>query len=167
LCIVKTVIPLDIFKAAFGVLACPLPDGQVLGSSQSDWPEVVRAIARSGWTATWNPDRRSLELGDLYDSDRRHQSFAVRPTPAIRVNFFVQDEVLFDIDLRELEEQVALDAVCEVVALLGRSLGKPVTLSHEGNFDDVVVRYEPDIDEFTITPTPIQGPAPDDERRTH
>lgn len=46
------------------------------------------------------------------------------------MNFFVSDEVLFDIDLREIVDHVALDAIYEVVALLGASLGKPVTVSH-------------------------------------
>ncbi len=75
--------------------------------------------------------------------------------PNVQVNFFLGDEVLFDVDLRELEDQSALDALCEVLVLLGRSLRKPVTLSHEGNFDDVVIRYEPGIDEFTLIPIPI------------
>lgn len=152
---VKSAFPLADFEAAFGDLALALPDGQVLGSSQSDWPAVVRAIARTGWSVAWSHDGRNVELGQLDDPDRRHDSFAVRPIPTVRVNFFLGDEVLFDVDLRELKDQIALDAVCDVFALLGRTLGKPVTLSHEGDFDDVVIRYEPDTDKFTLIPTPI------------
>ncbi|GAA1527497.1 hypothetical protein BJ978_001435 [Agromyces terreus] len=152
----KSVVSLADFKAAFGGdFAGPLPDGQVLGSSQSDWPAVMRAIARTGWNVAWNRDGGNVEFGQLHDPDRRHDSFAVRPMPNVQVNFFLGDEVLFDVDLRELEDQSALDALCEVLVLLGRSLRKPVTLSHEGNFDDVVIRYEPGIDEFTLIPIPI------------
>ncbi|KQX07704.1 MULTISPECIES: hypothetical protein [unclassified Leifsonia] len=152
---VKSVLSLADFKAAFGDLALALPDGQVLGSSQSDWPAVVQAIGRTGWSVAWSHDGGAVELGQLHDPDRRLDSFAVRPIPTVRVNFFLGDEVLFDVDLRELQDQVALDAVCEVFALLGRSLGKPVTLSHEGDFDDVVIRYEPGTDDFTLIPTSI------------
>jgi hypothetical protein len=70
----------------------------------------------------------------------------------VQVNFFLSDDVLFDVDLRKVEDQVALDAVCELVAVLGRSPERPVTISHEGNFDDVVVRYEPGTDKFTLSP---------------
>ena len=91
-----------------------------------------------------------MAVGDINEPDRLDASFTVHPIPTVRVDFFLSDEVLFDIDRRELVDQVALDAICEVVARLGASLGKPVTISYEGNFDDVVLRYEPRVDEFTM-----------------
>jgi len=152
MCDLDGVIPLADFKAAFGDLAAPLPDGQVVGSNGSDWPEVLKALEQRGWSAKGNQDGAPIEPGDLRDPDRSGASFAVRPTLVVQVNFFLDDEVVFDIDLREVEDQVALDAVYELVAVLGKSLQRPVTISHEGSFDDVVVRYEPGTDQFTLGP---------------
>lgn len=151
----KSLVRLADFTEAFGPHAGVLPDGLVLGSNRSDWPEVIRAVSRVGWTASWNPEGGIVELGELENQYRQHASFEVGPIPNVQVNFFLGDEVLFDIDLRELVDQVALDAVCKVVALLGVSLGKPVAISHEGDFDDVVLRYEPDLEEFTMVGAPM------------
>ncbi|HEY9291386.1 MAG TPA: hypothetical protein VIP98_08930 [Microlunatus sp.] len=146
----KSAVRLSDFSELFGDLDGHLPDGQVLGSNWSDWPEVIRLISRSGWTGTWFSDGAPVAVGDINEPDRLDASFTVHPIPTVRVDFFLSDEVLFDIDRRELVDQVALDAICEVVARLGASLGKPVTISYEGNFDDVVLRYEPRVDEFTM-----------------
>lgn len=151
----KSPVRLTDLSELFGELDGHLPDGEVLGSNWSDWPEVMRLLALSGWTGTWLSDGAPLEVGDIDEPDRRDASFTVHPIPTVRVNFFLSDEVLFDIDRRELVDQVALDAICEVVARLGASLRKPVTISYEGNFDNVFLRYEPSVDEFTIRAMPM------------
>lgn len=53
---------------------------------------------------------------------------------------------MFDIDLREFTSQDALGAV---IAQLGSTLDLQVVLYSEGDFDDVVVSYNPVAREFS------------------
>lgn len=69
----------------------------------------------------------------------------------VQVNFFPGgEEILFDIDLREITSQEALDALASVISQLGCALDLPVALSSEGDFEDVVIRYDPTSGEFSL-----------------
>lgn len=126
-----------------------LPDGLVVGSGRGDWPRIVPVIEESGWDAAWNDDGQKLAIGDLDNPSQERGSFALRPMSSVQINFFPDsEEILFDIDLREFTSQDALDALSAVIAGLGSALGLPVVLSSEGDYDDVVVRYDPSAGEF-------------------
>ncbi|WP_214468540.1 hypothetical protein [Microbacterium flavescens] len=139
------------FVASVGETPGVLPDGQVLGSSKTDWTRVFDLIKQRGWDAAWNGDGRAVVLEDLDDPSREGESFALRPIPAVQINCFPGDEeVLFDIDLREFNNQDALDALTAFMADLGSVLSMPVVISSEGDYADVIVRYDPDSREFSL-----------------
>ena len=58
----------------------------------------------------------------------------MRPIRGMAVNFwpYSADEILFDIDIREIHGQERLDALCAFLRAIGRRLGKPVLMSEEG-----------------------------------
>lgn len=145
------------FIAAFGDDPGVLPDGLVLGSGRADWLRIVPVIEENGWDATWNDNGQTITIGDLDNTSQKRGSFALRPTASVQINFFPDsEEILFDIDLREFASQHAVDALSAVIAKLGSALGLPVVLSSEGDYDNVVVRYDPTAGEFSRV-EPRQG----------
>ncbi|MEX2981262.1 hypothetical protein [Streptomyces sp. C36] len=52
-------------------------------------------------------------------------------------------EINFDIDLRELRGQTGVDTLCAFLGTLGRSLGKPVRMTGEGDYENPVLGFEP------------------------
>lgn len=139
------------FIAAFGDDPGVLPDGLVLGSCRQDWQRVLQVIDDNGWDATWGDNGESVVSGDFDDPSRSSLSFALRPMSTVQVNFFPGgEEILFDIDLREITSQEALDALASVISQLGCALDLPVALSSEGDFEDVVIRYDPTSGEFSL-----------------
>jgi hypothetical protein len=139
------------FIAAFGDEPGMLPDGRVLGSSETDWARVFQLIDDSGWHAIWHDNVRTVVSDDLVDPSRYGQTFGLRPSASVQINFWFGDEVLFDIDLREFSSQGALDILCAVIAELGSALDMPVVVSSEGAFDDVVLRYDPVSNGLSVT----------------
>ena len=133
---------LEQLRAAFGSEAGVLPDAWVIDSSEEDWPNLLTAFARAGWPHRWNSTGRTPLLGELDDPEYLGQSIAVWPTPGVQLNFFVEDNVVFDLDLRELQDQAAVDALCEAIDFIGTALGKSVEISEEGDRASVVVKFD-------------------------
>lgn len=158
---------LERFLAAFGDDPGVLPDGAIPRSHGSDWPKIVEALARAGWAAAWNPGGPAVLPHHLEDPSFRHSTFAVHPDPGIHVNFFPGDDgIVFDIDLREFVSQDKVDALVVFMAVLGRALGEPVTISQEGDFEAVVLRYEPKSDSLSASaPTPQAAIESDRDHR--
>ncbi|MFE6965649.1 hypothetical protein ACFVAJ_11060 [Agromyces sp. NPDC057679] len=139
-------------REAFGADAGCLPDGRVVDSGARDWLEILRVIDEAGWPATWNSDHTVAELGHFGLPAREHDSFAVRPGTGLQINFFFSTttEVLFDINLRELNDQASVDLMCDVVRRIGQALDKDVVVSQEGSWEQIVLRYEHALDRFTL-----------------
>jgi hypothetical protein len=129
---------------AFGPDTGHLPDAEAVGSTADDWPAVLDALGRSGWPT-------SPDVAAALDTDE-NPTLAVHPLPTVQVNFFPSwGYVAFDIDLRELVDQHSTDAVLAVIALVGRSTGKPVVLMHEGGgSESAVLAYDPSTDEHRL-----------------
>ena len=83
-----------------------------------------------------------VQESQLADPETDGAVFAVHPVPSVRLNFFAGPEVLFDIDLREIVTDHALTNVFAVLTRLGTACGTPVYLSSEGDWNDVIVKYE-------------------------
>jgi hypothetical protein len=147
---VSSLLRLADFRAAFGENAGVLPDGRVLESVRAEWSSVLGLAAAQEWSLNWSADGRKVAASDLGVESRDAQSFALRPVSGVQINWFLGDEIVFDIDLREYTDQAALDALCDVIARLGSALDKPVVLSAEGDWDDEVIRFEPDSGQFAL-----------------
>jgi hypothetical protein len=125
------------FIDAFGEDPGVLPDGSVRDSTHADWQLVLDALHAVGWPMAVIDSQASpvpREVSTLLAADELPSFFAC-PITGVKLNFFCSREgpVLFDIDLREIVSQEALDALCEAIRLIGRSTGRNVALSHEGS----------------------------------
>jgi hypothetical protein len=138
------------FHGAFGEDPGVLPDGEVVGSVESDWDAVFAMVHRSGWRMTTSDGHSALPLD-------RHglaalESFAVWPVDGVRVNFFPgPDAVTFDIDLRELVNQAAVDGIADVMRKLGITLHRDVLIRNEGSSGAPVIRYTIATDQFLLS----------------
>ena len=143
----------DEIQGAFGSEAGVLPDGWIEGSDTSDWPLVVQSIPGDGLVARWFEDGSPVSDGDVGgDSARTNDIFAATLPGGVQVDFFLGDEVMFDIDLRETVSQVAVDAMCAFIARIGTALPEIGCLGTPEGGSRAVVRFDPATDEFTLPP---------------
>lgn len=126
---------------AFGPEAGALPDCYAEGSAASDLPLLVDALRRTGWEVRWNSDGSHVLAEQSASRLAAGDSVRVHPTSSVQVNFFGWGEVAFDFDLRELTDQSAADALCDVIAFVGNELGRDVRVFEEGDTSDEVLRY--------------------------
>ncbi|MFJ6537013.1 hypothetical protein ACIQH5_12370 [Paenarthrobacter sp. NPDC091711] len=138
------------FHEAFGEDPGVLPDGEVAGSVEHDWDALFTMLHRSGWKVTTSdgylplpPNRRGLAEFEI---------FAVCPVDGVRVNFFPGPHgVFFDVDLRELVNQAAVDGLAHVMRKLGTMLRRDVVLRDEGSSGAPIIRYATATDLFSIS----------------
>ncbi|MEV6714371.1 hypothetical protein AB0M48_20310 [Lentzea sp. NPDC051208] len=82
----------------------------------------------------------------------------VWPDEGFLVNFFEagEDEVLFDVDVRELQGQERLDLLGVFLRELGLAFGRPVALTFEGCDPSEVpyLHYDPVADGFVLDRKP-------------
>jgi hypothetical protein len=114
-----------------------LPDGYVTGTGPGDWPALFALVRARGWTLRSGADE---------------QIHTVWPVPGLQVNFFVRpdDGIAFDVDPREVRDQDRLDALCGMLAELGRAFGKDVRLFPEGGLGWDLLRYEVAADRVVV-----------------
>ncbi|MFB2597475.1 hypothetical protein ACEXQE_06770 [Herbiconiux sp. P17] len=137
------------FREAFGEEPGILPDGEVLGSSEDDWDAVFAMLRASDWKVT-SGDRIS-PLPQTRHEIAAGESFAVWPVAGVQVNFFPGPEmVYFDIDLRELVNQAAMDGLTDLMKRLGDTLGRDVVILEEGAGEPPILRYSPASSLFTL-----------------
>ncbi len=68
--------------------------------------------------------------------------------------FHAEDEVDFDVDLRELQGQERLDGFCEFLREIGRRLGKPVLMDPEGDYGHPVLGFDVEADRVVLLADP-------------
>ncbi|WP_331735690.1 hypothetical protein OG379_40765 (plasmid) [Streptomyces sp. NBC_01166] len=64
--------------------------------------------------------------------------------------FHADDEVDFDVDLRELQRQDRLDVFCGFLREIGRRLGKPVLMDSEGDCGHPVLGFDVEADQVVL-----------------
>ncbi|MET9228355.1 hypothetical protein [Lentzea sp. NPDC003310] len=117
----------------------PLHDGCVLGEVREAWRAIAELARARGWRT----------LGPESDGATYH----VWPAEGFMVNFFeCHDEVVFDVDTRELQGQERLDLLAAFMRELGLEFGLSVALALEGldPSQNAYLRYEPTSDEFVV-----------------
>ena len=126
-----------------------LPDVRVPDASVEDWQAVLDLVADRGWECRYSVGERVLAVP-------RAEAVLSRPAgaerPVLRVwpdaevlvifRFHADDEVDFDVDLRELQGQERLDVFCGFLREVGRRLGKPVLMDPEGDCGNPVLGYD-------------------------
>ncbi|WP_192806317.1 hypothetical protein [Streptomyces sp. SS1-1] len=148
-----------------------LPDVPVPHASMEDWQAVLDLVVHKG-------SRRRYSEGGVVLPVPRAEAVLSRPAdaecPELRVwptadvlaifRFHAEDEVDFDVGLRELQGQDRLDVLCGFLRDIGRRLGKPVLMDPEGDYDHPVLGYDVEADRVVLLAHPhgrdSYGPAP-------
>jgi hypothetical protein len=118
-----------------------LPDMRVPDASVQDWQAVLDLVAKKGWKCQYSEGetvlpvpRAEVVLGRPADAEC--PNLLVWPTADVLAifRFYADDEVDFDVDLRELQGQDRLDVFCGFLREIGRRLNKPVLMDPEGHY---------------------------------
>lgn len=122
-----------------------LPDGVIEDTDIDDWQSVLDLAQTSGWRVGSHDGTsgRSMSARRLLGDEELH-TVALWPQPNVQINLFLnnESEVLFDFDTREIDDQKSLDTLCEFIRAIGRTVGKPVAVTHEGS-RLLLLRYAP------------------------
>ena len=134
-----------------------LPNGVVRNTSVDDWQRLLDLIRRRGWRAEWSGGGGwsvPPSAAEMFAEEERH-ALKIWPVTGLQVNLFPfgQDSIDFDLDSRELAGP-GLDDCVDFVREVGRSIGKVVELSHEGDESLVFLRYDPNADQLTAGAEP-------------
>ncbi|MEV6701625.1 hypothetical protein AB0M68_31470 [Streptomyces sp. NPDC051453] len=138
-----------------------LPDVWVAGTVVEDWQAVLDLILASDWRSKYSegdvvmPLPRAAEVLSR-PADAECANLRVWPVPDVDVLAIFRlesaDEIGFDVDLRELQGQERLDALCGVLGAIGRRLGKPVVMTPEGDWErsHPVLGFDVDSDQVVL-----------------
>ena len=116
----------------------PLPDAHVPGTTVADWQRLLDLVRSRGWRHEYAEGRQVLRAPFRAEAllARYDTGAVLRVWPVLGVlaifRPYDSDQIDFDVDLRELQGQERLDALCGFLRAIGRALGKPVLMTPEG-----------------------------------
>jgi len=138
-----------------------LPDVHVPGTTIADWRRAIELVRAERWVTEYSIGDAVADLPEqteaLFDRpDDESTLLRVWPVPGLLANFFFHTptQIDFDVDLRELQGQDRLDALCQFFKTLGRELRKPVVMTPEGIAELRILVYEPTVDRVVLTAKP-------------
>ncbi|MFE1318602.1 hypothetical protein [Kitasatospora phosalacinea] len=146
-----------------------LPDVFVAGTTAADWQAVLDLVEQRGWAHEYREGDAVLPLPRAEavlsrPDDAECPNLRVWPAPEVCAVFrFLSDEQIdFDVDLRELQGQERLDVLSGFLAAIGRRLGRSVPLFPEGGGTEPLLGYDADADRVRVLWTPPEActPAP-------
>ncbi|MFB7906962.1 hypothetical protein ACFC1T_11075 [Kitasatospora sp. NPDC056076] len=134
-----------------------LPDVYVADTTVADWQALLDLVVERGWGFEYAEGRAVLPLPRAEPvlsrpADAECPSLRVWPDPEVCAVFrFLGDEQIdFDVDLRELQGQERLDVLCGFLTAIGRRLGKPVPMYFEGDTRAPFLGYDPEADRVVL-----------------
>ncbi|MEH0474897.1 hypothetical protein ACN6K4_003591 [Streptomyces hayashii] len=138
-----------------------LPDVRVPEASVEDWQAVLDLVAERGWTCQYSVGEALLPVPRAEavlsrPADAECPNLRVWPTADVSAifRFHADDEVDFDVDLRELQGQERLDVFCGFLREIGRRLGKPVLMDPEGGYGHPVLGFDVEADRVVLLTEP-------------
>ncbi|MBZ3908630.1 hypothetical protein [Streptomyces griseiscabiei] len=141
-----------------------LPDLYVPDTAPGDWQALLDLVEESGWHHEYEEGATRLAVPSAVHIltrplDAECPRLRVWPTGDLLAIFrFLSDEEIdFDVDLREIQDQDRLDAFCHFLRSIGRRLGKPVLMCPEGAYDRPVLGFDPTLDRVVLLPDPAPG----------
>jgi hypothetical protein len=141
-----------------------LPDVRVPNTSVEDWQAVLDLVVEKGWKCRYSEGETVLPVPRAKavlsrPADAECPELRVWPTAEVLAifRFHAEDEVDFDVDLRELRGQERLDVFCGFLRELGRRLGKPVLMDPEGDYGHPVLRFDVEADRVVLCADPQVG----------
>ncbi|MER7755254.1 hypothetical protein [Kitasatospora sp. NPDC097643] len=139
-----------------------LPDVSVPGTSVEDWQAVFDLVRSSGWTWEYCEGGVVAPLpsaAEVLSRPAGAESVDLRvwPVPDVLAIFrpMSAEEIDFDVDLRELQGQVGVDTLCALLCAIGRRLGKPVSMTAEGDYGYPVLGFDPTADQAVLLADPL------------
>ncbi|EPD55720.1 hypothetical protein [Streptomyces sp. HGB0020] len=139
-----------------------LPDLRVPGVSVEDWQAVLDLVAERGWQCQYSEGETVLpvpraEIVLSRPADAECPNLRVWPTADVLVifRFHADDEVDFDVDVRELQGQERLDVFCGFLREIGRRLGKRVLMEPEGARGHPVLGFDAEADRVVLLTGPL------------
>ncbi|MGW7208054.1 hypothetical protein [Streptomyces sp. NPDC054837] len=116
-----------------------LPDLRVPHASAADWQALLDLVVERGWSHEYREGATELPLPRAAEVlarslDAECPQLRVRPAENMLAifHFLAEEEIDFDMDLRELQGQERLDLFCNFLRTVGRRLGKSVFMDPEG-----------------------------------
>ncbi|MFC8276623.1 hypothetical protein ACFUJR_29650 [Streptomyces sp. NPDC057271] len=138
-----------------------LPDVRVPDASVEDWQAVLDLVAEKGWKCQYSEGRSVLPVPRAEavlsrPADAECPDLRVWPTDDVLAifSFHADDEIDFDVDLRELQGQDRLDVLCGFLREIGRRLGKPVLMDPEGEYGHPVLGFDVEADRVVLLADP-------------
>lgn len=138
-----------------------LPDVRVPHASVEDWQAVLDLVAEKGWKCRYSEGERELPVPRAEavlsrPADAECPDLRVWPTAEVLAifRFLADDEVDFDVDLRELQGQDRLDVFCGFLREIGGRLGKPVLMGPEGDYGQPVLGFDVEADRVVVLADP-------------
>jgi hypothetical protein len=134
-----------------------LPDVSVSGTSVEDWQAVFDLVRSKGWAWEYSEGAVRRRLPSATEvlsrpADAEIVTLRVWPVPDVLVIFrpWSATEIDFDVDLRQLRGQAGVDTLCNFLCTVGRRLGKPVSVSAEGDYGHPVLGFDPAADRVVL-----------------
>jgi hypothetical protein len=136
-----------------------LRDVYILGTSLDDWPSVWSALFAGSnsvsFTVDGEPRTPPLDVAEAFLLRRNHAVCASYALGRQRLNchFFIEEEVEFDLDPRDVDGPAEADRLAQFMEALGRATSKEVRLTLENEPDTIIARYVPDTAQVVWIPT--------------
>jgi hypothetical protein len=138
-----------------------LPDVRVPNASVEDWQAILDLVVERGWKCQYSEGETVLAVPRAEavlgrPADAEYPELRVWPTADVLAifRFRADDEVDFDVDLRELQGQERLDVFCGFLRRIGRRLGKPVLMDPEGDCGHPVLGFDVETDRVVLLAEP-------------
>ncbi|MEU7020823.1 hypothetical protein ABZ990_09255 [Streptomyces sp. NPDC046203] len=134
-----------------------LPDVRVPNASVGDWQMVLDLVAEKGWkhqyaegTAVLPLPRAEAVLSRPLDAECPNLRVWLTADVQAIFRFLDDEEVDFDVDLRELQGQERLDVLCGFLREIGRRLGKSVLMDAEGAYGHPILGFDAGTDRVVL-----------------
>ncbi|MDA2809808.1 hypothetical protein O4J56_04075 [Nocardiopsis sp. RSe5-2] len=141
-----------------GETAGPLPDLRVPGATADGWQALLELVVERGWRHRYAEDGSAAPLPSARTALARRTAarwpeLRVWPAEGLLAvfRFESEEDVDFDIDVREIRGQESLDALCGFLGAIGRRLRRPVLMAPEGGGAAPVLRFDPAADRVVRT----------------
>lgn len=138
-----------------------LPDMRIPDASMQDWQAVLDLVAEKGWKCQYSEGETVLpvpraEAVLARPADAECPNLRVWPTADVLAifRFYADDEVDFDVDLRQLQGQDRRDVFCGFLREIGRRLDKPVLMDPEGHYGHPVLGFDVEADRVVFLADP-------------
>lgn len=141
-----------------------LPDVRVPDASTQTWQDLLDLVVERGWKNQYSEGETVLptpraEVVLSRPADAECPNLRVWPTDDVLAifRFSSDEEIDFDVDLRELQGQRRLDVFCGFLREIGRRLGKPVLMDPEGAYGHPVLGFDVEADRVVLLAEPLVG----------